>query len=471
MIRFFGVILCVFGLGQAVARANDLEHAPPAFDLKDGRAVPIDIESIALNWEFSTAAGARAHARVSFRTGESGFPMFDLVPNPIAIWLNGKALPAQSLRRIADPHQATEIRVLAEVVDAGDMNVMEFQYVVPDVTFNNGNVRAGLFMNDLATGGRKFWEQYGPANFEFDQFQQTIDLRLVGVSKSHELFANGAVTETAPNAWRIVFPDYYSSSSFYLHLTEAGRFARRSALYQGLDAEIPVLVYAESASLAASGLTDSLKYFKELEATYGPYSHRSFIAYMTPDGGGMEYAGATMTSLWALGHEITHSWFARGVMPSSGNAGWVDEAVASWRGNGYPRATAEPNRQPVNLGGFSPYRRHTTMDAYTLGAKLMSEFDFMFRQFSADGKTGMRAVLRLIFEMQKNETITVDSFRSQLTDLTGRDVQSVFNRYVYGKGSREIPQISAGLLQSFGSDRGAIDHPRPYTPEELARFR
>jgi hypothetical protein len=63
----------------------------------------------------------------------------------------------------------------------------------------------------------------------------------------------------------------------------------------------------------------------------------------------MEYCGATMTDPGALGHELTHSWFARGVMPANGNTGWIDEAVASWRDDGYPRASRAPNRSAVNL--------------------------------------------------------------------------------------------------------------------------
>src|SRR5690606_28199516 len=114
------------------------------------------------------------------------------------------------------------------------------------------------------------------------------------------------------------------------HLGETGRFVERSAVYHGLEKEIPVLVYSPRSDLADSGLARALSVLAELEGTYGPYAHAKMVAYITPDGGGMEYCGATMTSLWALEHEFTHSWFARGVMPADGNAGWIDEAIASW---------------------------------------------------------------------------------------------------------------------------------------------
>jgi hypothetical protein len=97
---------------------------------------------------------------------------------------------------------------------------------------------------------------------------------------------------------------------------------------------------------------------QELEQTFGAYPHETLLVYCTgASSGGMEYAGAAMTSQAALGHEITHSWFARGVMPANGSAGWIDEAIARWRDLGYPRANVIAPRPLVHLAGFSPYRQ------------------------------------------------------------------------------------------------------------------
>ena len=59
----------------------------------------------------------------------------------------------------------------------------------------------------------------------------------------------------------------------------------------------------------------TLEFLAELEADYGAYTHDSMTVYIAGRGG-MEHCGATITSMSALGHEITHSWFARGVMPA-----------------------------------------------------------------------------------------------------------------------------------------------------------
>ena len=102
------------------------------------------------------------------------------------------------------------------------------------------------------------------------------------------------------------------------------------------------------------------------------------MVYATASGGGMEYCGATMSSMRALGHELFHSYFARGVMPANGNAGWIDEAMAVFRDRGYPSASEPPSGSSVNLGGYSLYRRTTTYSAYTLGADLIGHMNHLF---------------------------------------------------------------------------------------------
>jgi hypothetical protein len=205
----------------------------------------------------------------------------------------------------------------------------------------------------------------------------------------------------------------------------------------------------------------------ELEATYGPYPHDSVVVYLTPSGGGMEYGGATMTSLSALGHELTHFYFARGVMPSGGNSGWIDESIASWRDDGYPRR-APTLRNPVNLGGFSAYKRNTSMDSYTLGARFIGELDSMFATFG-----GMRAILKDFFAEYKLTTINVEDFKAFLELKTSQDLNSVFNRYVFGKSVAVIGDLDFSHVNQVSvlEDKTTNSHPRPYTADELATFR
>lgn len=175
-----------------------------------------------------------------------------------------------------------------------------------------------------------------------------------------------------------------------------------------------------------------------------------------------------MTSLGALGHEIAHSWFARGVMPANGNAGWIDEAIASWRDQGYPTAAALPARPPVNLAGFSPYRRHTPIEAYAEGALLLSELDRLF----APG--GLRPLLARLFAERKRRSITTPFFQSFLERQTGATLGPIFNRYVYGKGEGVGPHPDeadvsrGGLFNAAGIASPPPPPPRSFTPDELS---
>jgi hypothetical protein len=317
-------------------------------------------------------------------------------------------------------------------------------------------------MSDLGSSGREFWEQYGPSNYEFDQFAMTVFMEVKNSQTTHDVFSNGAITEVQNNSWKIEFPDYFTTSSFFLHISERGRFKIENGSYDGQLKRIPIVAYATKADLAQRAVANAIRTMSELEATYGPYAHDKLVLYMTETGGGMEHIGAAVTSLWALEHEITHSWFARGVMPANGNAGWIDEAIASWRDDGYQRATAIPNRSPVNLGGFSAYRRHTTQDAYTLGKKLIGEFDWMFRDVRGPNSSGMRYILSQFYQQFARRTISVEMFKSFIENMTGRNTDDIFNRYVYGRSFKgESPEY-----KKWPEALPASKHPRPFTAEE-----
>jgi len=447
--------------------ANIYNGAPPEFKYRSAPVVPVSFHSVDISYTFDARARvATARAVVVFDSDRNGQPMLDLVPNPTRMVLNDKQLATNSLVLTSDPTRVTQFRVLTEQVEAGSRNTLELDYQLraSDVTFLDGRVRSGFFMSDLAEGGRRFFEQFGPANFEFDQVSYRFDVRVINTTIAHEIFANGELEELSPNHWRIEFPDYFTTSSLYFHLTDARRFFVHRFTYQGVEASIPVTIYASTSALRNEGTRRTRLVMAELEQTYGAYLHDQILVYVTSGGGGMEYGGATMTSLGALGHEFTHFWFARGVMPANGNAGWIDEAIASWRDNGYPRATHLPNRAPVNLASFSDYRRHTPRAAYTLGARLMSELDFMFRDLG-----GLRPILRQMYSESQAKTITTADFQVFLESHTGRDLGQIFARYVYGRNTPAAPANKHGLVIQPKEMFSA--HPRPYTDAELKEFR
>jgi hypothetical protein len=267
--------------------------------------------------------------------------------------------------------------------------------------------------------------------------------------------------------WRVSFPDYFNCSSCYLHLTDRPVSVREAA-FAGAEREIRFTAYGERVTDLEQALEEADAVMRELEETYGPYAHESLLVYCTgaPDGG-MEYAGATMTSLPALDHEITHSWFARGVMPANGNAGWIDEAIARWRDDGYPRATSAPARPRVNLAGFSPYRRHTPSNSYAMGSRLLSELDLLF------SPEGLRPLLARLFRERRRQVITTPFFQSFLEEQTGATLAPMFNRYVYGKTEdgeahpNDAASLSEDAIDAVTAAALLTPPPRSFTPEQL----
>lgn len=146
----------------------------------------------------------------------------------------------------------------------------------------------------------------------------------------------------------------------------------------------------------------------------------------------MEYSEALRAPLDGLTHELTHSWFGRGVMPSGGNAGWIDEAIADWTAAGFARYEVV-KRPPVNLARFSPYSRWTPYESYNDGEMLLGEMHGVL--IDAGFSAGMVGVLRKLHSKYKRTTITTPRFESFIQKTSGVDVSAAFSRYVYGVAS------------------------------------
>lgn len=427
---------------------SDIEKAPPNFSYSDSEAIFVDFKSVDLTWEFDVKNSSNiASASIVFESFKEGYPILDLIPTAVTTEVNGES---SSLKAIS-PGNATNMKVVDKKLPPGQ-HTLDITYKLDGgVSYSNGAVRVGAFMGDLSDRG--FFEKYAPTNLEYDQYKQSIVVKIKNSTKEHKVYTNGSITSAGTDTFKVDFPEYFITSSFYLHFAEAGRFQDSSFVYLGVESSFPVVVYAESSNLVNQGVASTKKILAELETTYGVFGHDSLTIYITSGGGGMEYCGATMTSMGALGHELTHSWFARGVMPANGNAGWIDEAIASWRDNGYPRRNSPGSA--ANMGAFSPYRRHTTRDAYSLGMQFIGHLDYILRD-----KGGMKGMLQLLFASYKRQTITTPQFKTFLENVSGVNLNTLFDRYVYGKN-----------VVTKETDKIPSQHPRPYTQEELDKFR
>lgn len=387
---------------------------------------PADFEEARLTYRFRPGEKlAHGKAEIAFRATTHGLAYFLSDPAITSARLDGEELEIVSR---PDPDNFNTLRVIPRQLRRGTLHHLALKFVVPAsrVTLDGGSVGFLTSMSDLGRGN--YLEAYSPSSFEHDSFRLTTHLAIEGEhAPGHRVFTNGTVTRSGGSEWEVEFPGHFTPSSFYLHLTDTPFFVKEGS-YAGLRGAIPLVAYSREEQLAAKAIEMLPALFAELEATYGAYAHPSFLAYIAGRGG-MEYSGATISSLGALGHELTHSWFARGVMPSDGRSGWIDEAIASWRDFGYFRS-APSGRAPTNLARYSAFQRFTPGNSYSDGRQLLSEIDHLLAS-----QGGLRPALADFFHEWKLRTVRTADLEAFLGRRSGPAMTDLFRRFVYAADS------------------------------------
>lgn len=182
-----------------------------------------------------------ATSRVQFSVSQSGFPFFDLVPEPTRVSLNDASIEPSQFSLVRPPEHEAFVRFLDVELDSTATHVLEVEYPIsgPTIVFTGGGIRLGFFLNDLVQ--RAFLERYAPANLEFDQFEMTMEFSISRADSEHRLFSNGELLEAAENTWKLRFPDYFTCSSAYVHLTNR-TLSVANGHFQGQERSVPVTV-------------------------------------------------------------------------------------------------------------------------------------------------------------------------------------------------------------------------------------
>lgn len=435
---------------------------------------PMDMQTQSLKMSFDAQAQKfTGESTIEFLLPVAARPVFLLEGGISRLLLDGQPVEFETVK---DPEGLNSYFAVKALITDSQSHRLRVTYELPPdrVSYQNGGVG---FLTDMTDLSQEFFERWGPANLEEDRFTLTLNLKIENATgPAHQVFSNGTLRENGANDWTIEFPPHFTSSSFYVHLTNR-TFETRRFDYPGLEKTIPIVVYSAETDLTDEAARQIPELFHELEGDYGPYAHDGFVAYIHPTGGGMEYVGATITSLPALDHELFHSWFARGVMPADGRSGWIDEAMASWRDYDYYRSPTLLMRDRTNLAGYSPLQRATPRNCYRDGRALLAEFDLLLRD-----RGGFKPVMREWFANYRLNRVTTEEFWAFLESQTQLDLTDYFKRYVFGGHSPigpvidfggQPPMTSSFAPVSFFRDASPTDskHPSPLTREEVLRLR
>lgn len=415
----------------ALATENDKRHTPKSFSVGTGQAVFADFTEAVYNITYDvTAQKATVVAEIKLETRETGYPIFDSVAVPSSVIFDGAAVTAVETKT---PNRETTLRYVNKLAAPG---VHTLKIEVPLTTlvkFSAEGVNTAFWTSDLDE--RQFLERYMPANFEFDQVKMTFNVNFVGAKTKQVIYTNGVMSEVKSNVFKISYPSYYTASSIFFHAVPQGAVNELRFSLKSIDGrEIPSVVYFSKGAFAANLeklKTKTTEVFHELESDYGAFPHPSLTVYQAGSGG-MEYCGATMTDFSALGHELFHSYFARGVMPANGNSGWLDEALASWRDDGYQ--TLETLSGSTGMSSHPYYTRITDTAAYSFGERFMSYLDGKTK-----AKGGLKPFMRHMIDKKVFAPLFVEEFIAEMNKFYGISVDADFQKYTFAKGPSWTP--------------------------------
>jgi hypothetical protein len=442
--------------------AHDYQLAPPP-TMVDGRlAVPVHFQDVHATVTFDGAvATGRADVTVMYEVGPStGCPLIDLRQEVDRIWIDGTPVTPGDLA-VCDMGAGafSTVRVLDAVQDAGSVHTLRVAYRLglpdaqlggsypPVLAWSSGpRLRWTFGMSDLNAG--RYLEAWLPSNLIWDRFPVRLDIEITGTPVEHSAITNGEVTVLGTNHWSVQFPGHFAPMSHLLEIRASDTLESATG-----SATLPLTgpVAIEAWKLAggpedlAARIADAGAFLVSNETDYGPYLEDRFVVFFHGAAGGMEYSGATTTSVPALGHEIFHSWFARGVTPASQADGWWDEAFTTFHEDGAD--DTEPFdflKAPVELCSRSPFQRRTPGNAYADGSR------FFRGMAAAVGVGTLRAAMRSLYELRRGGPLSTAELEEHLVARTGGAVLvDAFHRFVYGF-SDPSPAPQLGLRDAPG---------------------
>ncbi len=433
-------------------------QAPPSFTVDGKKVVFTDITNVDTAVVFDVKAQkSSVKAVVDFDQIEKGRPVIELSPTATKVIVDGKEIDAKSYSDVSDPANESKLRIIDAELAQGKHRV-EIEYELTNgVRFSGDSVEFFARKSDL--DDRSMDEQYFPTNLEYDQYpgKQTFEVR--GTDVKHRLMSNGDVSDVG-GKMTVTFPPQFNTASRFLNVINPANFAIYEDTFQSVKGAIPMVLYTPgnlvegdapfghgagikhqpgeqktSENLSAEerthrGIEIAKAALAKHEKDFGAYPHPRVLIRISGSGG-MEYSGATESDTGSLPHELHHQWFARSAQPANGNAGWIDEACASWHDHGYNSASSPPS-WPRKLSGFPAWHRITPQAAYSHGADVIAYLDHVFA-----AKGGMRPVLAKFFTAYTKQVFTTEQFLGFIKDQgqasgISFDFDAFFKAQVYG---------------------------------------
>lgn len=392
----------------------------------------IDIKDIAVAFDYypdSHYVDARARVEFVMRSNQTR-PVIHFGPairhNAVsALSLNGEALNISSTADVRILEYADTTQEALEFhrdLSPGVLHSLEISYrlSMPELY-----PRFSTEVNDLEGRGNE--EIFPTINAPHELARHRLTFRVHG-SRAFRCIGSGYVvqTGTAPQEWVLDTEREIASYTLMFVLVPEDDTVLEEREIAGIDVRILAFVGGASVSEAFARLSPWLT---ELQTNLGPFPMpRGISLFLVSSGGGMEYFGGTITSLWAMEHEVFHMYYGCSAVMATYRDTWLDEAINMWY-----EYSMDPAYPPMDSGyrsnivsGRSPVAVGFDRRAYDQGARMM---EAVARELG--GRAAMIAFLSHVYQLKQFTPFTTWEFLDFLEDYSGVDMRAQFNSWVF----------------------------------------
>lgn len=395
----------------------------------------IDLHQIDVDMEhdFNTAL-LTGHAELTFSMRpEQTRALFHLDQNIIASGLNGITLNGEALD-ISDP---SDVRLVTfegssqlAVELQRDLGPDEEHIMAIDYTKNWGWYMFTYFTNDIQGVGGEFF--YPTINTPSEYARHHISIHMRNWPTLN-FIGSGLVEETAVEdgqKWQIDTEEETNSANVFFCALPDSWTDMHTRDIAGVEVRIMELT---ALPLAAPAYESLETWIPQLQNDIGEFPmERGLSILMLGGGGGMEFYGATFTSMSALRHEVFHMYFATSVVFKTYRDSWVDEAVTEWY-EGIDYRTGLPH-EPIPEGytsdivtGRSAIAPGFDTRAYGEGAQIMASVTER-----VGGRENFTEFLSHMFDEHTfSARLNTEEFVDALKDYSGVDLREEFKTWVF----------------------------------------
>jgi hypothetical protein len=240
----------------------------------------------------------------------------------------------------------------------------------------------------------------------------------------------GARVASDVQEWVLDTERAVASYTVMFHAAPARSHVLSERRLQGVDVRVLAPLGGVTAEEAFALLDPWLK---ELQETLGPFPMpRGLAVVLTQTGGGMEYFGATTSSVRVLRHEVFHMYYGCSTVARTYRDSWWDEAIDMWYELSLDPAFApipEDFRSDI-VSARSAVAVGFDRRAYDEGARVM--------QAMASDMGGRERMVRFLGDLHQRRTFdpfTTLDLADELQAAGGVDVRERFGRWLYLAGA------------------------------------